>query len=358
MRFFLFTNALSKYKDKDKKGGNFLKKPGDRPRNKIILTLEAAFFAVVLLLFIGVIFQFVSSTIDQGQYKGKGGMYSIGNYRLFVNAGGNGNSKYAVVFESDTGSAVGQWKGVKDQIDDSYRELSYDRAGIGFSDASTDNLKFEDNVDNLRKILKSTGTMGPYILVGHGYGGLIMTEYAKKYPKDIIGVILVDSLMESDIKSKEFQQSLTKDIRNANIKKFTSYFGGTRLAYDLGLLKDKEYFLKNLSEDDKGAFKAQRETGQYYDAFGDELSTLKNYDLDVQQKNSLTMPVVVMTPASKFNDAAKDAAYIEKQKQLTQISSSGEQMVVEKSGSFIQVDRPDAFSVAIRNLVKKAGKQQ
>ncbi|MDT8715515.1 alpha/beta hydrolase [Clostridium sp. 19966] len=355
MKFFIFTNALSKYKDKN--ASSFLKKPGDKPRNKILLSVEIIFFSLVLLLFVGVLFQFIASRADQNEYKGKGSMYSIKGYRLFVNSGGNGNGKYAVVFESDTGSAIGQWKGVKDSIDDTYRELSYDRAGIGFSDASTSNMDFEANVDNLRNVLKSTGTMGPYILVGHGYGGLIMTEYAKKYPKDIVGVILVDSLMEDDIKSKEFQQTLAKNIRNANIKKVASYFGGTRLAYDLGIFKDKEYFLNNLEEDDKGAFRAQRETGQYYGAFGDELKTLKNYNLNVQQKNSLSMPLIVMTPASKFNDASKDTAYIQQQKKLTELSSNSEQMVIEKSGSYIQVDRPDAFAVAIRNLIKKAGRQ-
>jgi pimeloyl-ACP methyl ester carboxylesterase len=40
------------------------------------------------------------------------------------------------------------------------------------------------------------GEAGPYALVGHSYGGLIVRLYASTYPKDVSGLVLVDVLSE------------------------------------------------------------------------------------------------------------------------------------------------------------------
>jgi pimeloyl-ACP methyl ester carboxylesterase len=50
----------------------------------------------------------------------------------------------------------------------------------------------ENDVADLHALLTAAGEPGPYVLATHSYGGLIAELYARRYPKDIAGQVLVD----------------------------------------------------------------------------------------------------------------------------------------------------------------------
>ncbi len=54
----------------------------------------------------------------------------------------------------------------------------------------------KDAVADLHALLSASGKAGPYVLVGHSYGGLIVRLYASTYPKDVSGLVLIDALSE------------------------------------------------------------------------------------------------------------------------------------------------------------------
>jgi pimeloyl-ACP methyl ester carboxylesterase len=48
-------------------------------------------------------------------------------------------------------------------------------------------------VHELHTLLTNTGIAGPYVLVGHSFGGLYTRVYANQYPDEVAGMVLVDA---------------------------------------------------------------------------------------------------------------------------------------------------------------------
>src|SRR5262249_32467555 len=74
------------------------------------------------------------------------------------------------------------------------RVISYDRAGLGWSDPPTAPLTMSRLVGDLRALLNAAEMPPPYILVGHSFGALIVRAYAARYPDHAAGLLLVDPL--------------------------------------------------------------------------------------------------------------------------------------------------------------------
>ena len=68
-------------------------------------------------------------------------------------------------------------------------------AGLGQSDPAPAGVRtVQDSVDDLHALLGAAGIAGPYVLVGHSLGGLIVRLYASQYPNDVAGLVLVDGI--------------------------------------------------------------------------------------------------------------------------------------------------------------------
>jgi pimeloyl-ACP methyl ester carboxylesterase len=53
-----------------------------------------------------------------------------------------------------------------------------------------------ESVDDLHALLGTARVPGPYVLVGHSYGGMLMRLYASAYPDEVVGMVLVDAFSE------------------------------------------------------------------------------------------------------------------------------------------------------------------
>jgi pimeloyl-ACP methyl ester carboxylesterase len=49
-----------------------------------------------------------------------------------------------------------------------------------------------DDVADLHALLGAAGERGPFVLAGHSYGGLIAELHARRFPKEVVGEVLVD----------------------------------------------------------------------------------------------------------------------------------------------------------------------
>jgi pimeloyl-ACP methyl ester carboxylesterase len=68
----------------------------------------------------------------------------------------------------------------------------YDQAGHGRSDAAPG--AHADAARDLNVLLERAGIAGPFVMAGHSLGGLFVLDYAHRYPGQVAGVVLLDSM--------------------------------------------------------------------------------------------------------------------------------------------------------------------
>jgi len=150
---------------------------------------------VIFLILLGLIPSIsISCSMTMSEKKNGGKCVDVGGYKIYARI--FGKSAPVVIFDSGMGDDSAVWNAVSPQVSTFAKVVIYDRAGFGKSDSKPgDNLiTSQDAVNTLISILKKEKINPPYILVGHSLGGLNMRLFAQKYPKDIAGVVLVDSV--------------------------------------------------------------------------------------------------------------------------------------------------------------------
>jgi pimeloyl-ACP methyl ester carboxylesterase len=105
-----------------------------------------------------------------------------------------GHGASTVVFEAGLGDTLEVWDNFQPLIAASCtRTVAYTRAGYPGSDAAGGPRDAQTIVAELRSELKRRGIQPPYVLVGHSLGGLYMQYFARHYPSEVEGLLLVDS---------------------------------------------------------------------------------------------------------------------------------------------------------------------
>jgi pimeloyl-ACP methyl ester carboxylesterase len=70
-------------------------------------------------------------------------------------------------------------------------DVELERGGIISTDVAQPH-SLADDVADLRTLLATAGETGPFVLAAHSYGGLVTELYARQYPDDVAGEVLVD----------------------------------------------------------------------------------------------------------------------------------------------------------------------
>ena len=227
-----------------------------------------------------------------------------------------GHGSPTVVLESGLGHGKRVWGPVFNGVSPVTRVFAYDRAGYGQSEASDQPRSGLQIVAELRAVLETEGLGPPYVLVGHSLGGTYMKLFAKMYPSEVAGVVLVDA------RHSEFTQRCRQ-------------LGVPRLLYEppevlLGLLAPTpraELEAAPLSQ------KQARKGGAFPD-----------------------VPLIVLTQSSAAQrwPAQLGKVWAASQRNLVKLSSLGRIKVLDDAGHNVHVDRPDVVVRAILHVVQAA----
>ncbi|HEX7295605.1 MAG TPA: alpha/beta hydrolase [Pyrinomonadaceae bacterium] len=119
----------------------------------------------------------------------------VGGHALSLLIGGQGSP--AVIFEGGFGTGIVSWSTVQKEVSAFARTVSYDRAGIGQSDLGPKPRSAKQIATELHVALEKAGVKPPYVLVGHSFGGIYVRVFADMYPKEVVGMVLIDPSQES-----------------------------------------------------------------------------------------------------------------------------------------------------------------
>ena len=122
---------------------------------------------------------------------GSGEFVDVGGRRLYVECKGSGSP--TVLLEAGFGGGSDAWVDVLAELGQQTRTCSYDRAGIGASDAIPGVHDAGDEIRDLERLLDRGRIAPPYVLVGHSYGGVLARLFAHAHPDETGGVVLIDA---------------------------------------------------------------------------------------------------------------------------------------------------------------------
>jgi pimeloyl-ACP methyl ester carboxylesterase len=126
-----------------------------------------------------------------------GQLIDIGGRRLHLHCAGKGQP--TVVVENGSSGFSVEWVPVLAKVSKFTRICTYDRAGFAWSDPGPSINTVEQTMDDLHLLLRTASIPPPYILVGHSIGGMLIRAYQRRYPGEIVGMVLVDATPEDDL---------------------------------------------------------------------------------------------------------------------------------------------------------------
>ncbi|MEO8393631.1 MAG: alpha/beta hydrolase [Chloroflexota bacterium] len=285
----------------------------------------------------------------------------LGGYRLHIDCRGNGSP--TVVMEAGLGDPSLVWTLVQSQVSTTTRVCVYDRAGLGWSDTSPKPRTAEVMVEELHTLLKNANVAGPYVMVGHSTGGMLVRLYAHSYPAEVVGMVLVDARHEDQF--TRLSTAIQQDIKTAFAQgdqtlplfRAVAATGIGALVPAIGALADnpelpspaRETFSALALSNPKFIEARTAETDAIFDSLDQvraaHITSLGNIPLIVLYHGVTDRPTPGMTTEENRQ------WWFELQTELAALSPQGKLVLAEQSGHNIQLEQPNLVIDAIEQVV-------
>lgn len=284
-----------------------------------------------------------------------GKLYDIGGgRRLMLHHAGSGTP--AVVIEAGAGAFGLDYYNIFELCAQRTTCVLYDRAGSGWSDPVDGPRSAAEMVADLRNALGLAGVNGPYLMVGHSLGGLLVRAFTQHFPYEVVGLVLIDPATEG-IPVVEEDDMETKAIVEDMLQK-------GRANPDLW----REWYPEMFADWDKLPAHIRgplitRHTDPHHDDAGlRDMMNSARILADVANGPTLPdVPVIVLTgmkidptpgqsnsDMEAFNKIKHDA-----HRNFVNSLSQGEHRVLEDAGHRLTAERPDVVIDAIFDILDR-----
>ncbi|MDI6696574.1 MAG: alpha/beta hydrolase [Anaerolineales bacterium] len=323
------------------------------------------FILLIVLVPLGMIYQSAALKRDAQRYPYPGELVDVGEFRLHIYCIGSGTP--TVVLEAGLGDGSFIWGQVQNKVATSTRVCAYDRPGLGWSDFVNRQFRRQAVAENLHTLLVNAGIPGPYILVGHSVGGIYVRAFAQKYPKEVAGLVFVDSSHEN--------QSVRMDGGRVGPSRMLDYMlAFCDIVAPTGVFR--LFGVANALMEDTGlpvelrqAAIATLNRDTYCRTIANEMSTSdKDTSLSSGPPKLGDIPLIVLVAGSSFGNQSENNSsgaepgsqgrgnqrWLRLQDELTHLSSNGRQIIAEDSSHYIHLDQPELVVRAILDILKIA----
>ena len=311
-------------------------------RTRRVLLVSA--LVIVCLSLTGFLYQSIASAHDASSYPAPGRLIDVGGYRLHLYCTGTVRlGSPTVILEAGYGNTSLVWSKVQPEVASFTRVCSYDRAGYGWSDNGPLPRTAGHMVTELHTLLARAGVAGPYVLVGHSYGGLIMQLYASTYPQQVAGLVLVESVHEDQFRYPELHVGPIPPICQA-----LAPFGIVRVLGFALLPSVAEY-----PPTAQPAAKAQFNQTRFCQTASDEYASWDESSAQVRAARHPLghLPLVVLTHGLPYLGPQGERDWQALQRDLAGLSSDSVSIIATHSGHFIQLEQPDLVIAAIQQVL-------
>jgi len=322
---------------------------------KILNLLKKIFFTILIslsiLLILGLVFEKISRS-NAEKIKPTGVLANIINHKLHYYK--KGKNTPTVVFETAFDPAGHlQWYNLQQEIAKFATTISYDRAGILWSERGNNPKNGEKIAEELHSLLEKVNAQKPYILVGHSLGGMLLRSFISKYPEEIRGVILVDSQIPNDKEylSPELYTMVNQGMPSGFLK-FANATGIARLMFK-GMFPENDNYQNSIMPAliHKSAYGVLEEQ--------DQMDNLKKEANKIKSFGSIPLCVISATDSNRFNNFIESetlrnemvSAWAKMQKDLLKFSTNSKQIQVSNSSHYINQDQPNVIIEAVKNMI-------
>lgn len=265
-------------------------------------------------------------------------LVDVGGYRLHIFCQGAGLP--AVILDAGLGGSSRDWNRVRSGLGTANQLCIYDRAGYGASDAGPRPRTSGQIAAELHTLLERAGVPPPYVLVGHSFGGYNMRLYASRYPREAVGLVLIDSPHEAQL----------NDILKSQI---------LRQIDPQGLLSTLwPQLLNDLAGADLGPVAAMLGMpGKTLQAILGELAAFERSSRELDSANlPPELPLVVIAhgrrvmPNGELGDRMEQR-WLDLQRQLAERQRNGLFLIARDSAHNVPLDQPELVIEGIRHVM-------
>ncbi len=297
-------------------------------------------------------------------YPAPGRLVDVSGHQMHIDCQGESeDGGPTVVIDADAANFSLDWVGIQRDLEGTLRVCLYDRAGYGWSEPVAAARTADEIATELHALLQASGEAGPYVLVGHGLGGVHAQLYAAKYPDELAGLVLVDPWTEVFL-SPTYSGMWRRRLDGYEQMRFLTSSGLLGIVRPFARRMTTPAWVAMLPQDVRSAYLALVLDRAYYDTAIDEV---KHLGVSLDQVDTAFhgdaplggLPLIVLTSSHTADPDARPGALdgvvtpqeiIVAHREIAGLSMRGERRSLGQSWPWIQIYAPGAVEAAVEDV--------